>query len=247
MANLTNGTNYTGDITLTKQTGTVLTLSTAEKYVDRAIQFGLEVQSGASAADVAEANAYVESTDDAGSGGVNISGVIGNKTTTEPSSGYFIRVRATASGNSRITTAGWMDAGSLASASDEETMFFPVNAASLGVSGTNTVTPTASIAGSNVTLSNTDNGISMTATGGGTARAAVTGSASAAGYAPAGEFDSENIDAASQTTQAQTYISGVNLTAPTTGTRSFAITVPNGSSTVTFTFTVDSDGNVTIG
>lgn len=43
------------------------------------------------------------------------------------------------------------------------------------------------------------------------------------------------------------YINGVTLTAPTTGTRSFEITVPNGTNnTVKFTFTIDSNGNTTI-
>lgn len=43
------------------------------------------------------------------------------------------------------------------------------------------------------------------------------------------------------------YINGVTLTAPSSGTRSFTITVPNGSAgTLTFNFSVDADGNTTI-
>lgn len=42
------------------------------------------------------------------------------------------------------------------------------------------------------------------------------------------------------------YINGVTLVAPESGTRSFDITVPNGNSTITFTFTVDSNGNVIV-
>ena len=42
-------------------------------------------------------------------------------------------------------------------------------------------------------------------------------------------------------------LSGVTINAPSSGTRSFSITVPNGqSSMITFVFTVDSSGNVTI-
>lgn len=41
-------------------------------------------------------------------------------------------------------------------------------------------------------------------------------------------------------------LSGVTITAPQSGTNTFSVTVPNGNSTVTFTFTVDSGGNVTI-
>ena len=43
------------------------------------------------------------------------------------------------------------------------------------------------------------------------------------------------------------YINGVTLTAPSSGTRTFTITVPNGSSgTITFNFSVDANGNTTI-
>ena len=55
------------------------------------------------------------------------------------------------------------------------------------------------------------------------------------------------IDAASQKTSVSSYISGVTLVAPVSGTNSFSITVPNGDTTVTFTFVVDSDGNTHIG
>lgn len=53
----------------------------------------------------------------------------------------------------------------------------------------------------------------------------------------------------SQTTWTGTtyYIDGVTLTTPSSGTRTFAITVPNGSSeTITFNFSVDANGNTTI-
>ena len=42
------------------------------------------------------------------------------------------------------------------------------------------------------------------------------------------------------------YVKGVTLTAPQSGTSRFDITVPNGESTITFHFSVDSSGNVTI-
>lgn len=43
------------------------------------------------------------------------------------------------------------------------------------------------------------------------------------------------------------YLTGVELSAPATGTRAFSITVPNGNeSPVSFTFTVDANGNTTI-
>jgi hypothetical protein len=43
------------------------------------------------------------------------------------------------------------------------------------------------------------------------------------------------------------YITGVQLVAPAAGsTNVFTVTVPNGNSTQTITFNVDSSGNVTI-
>ena len=41
-------------------------------------------------------------------------------------------------------------------------------------------------------------------------------------------------------------MTGVTLTTPSSGTNSFYVTVPNGNSTVTFVFNVDTGGNVTI-
>lgn len=54
--------------------------------------------------------------------------------------------------------------------------------------------------------------------------------------APAGYYGS----AATKT------ITGVTITAPSSGTSTFGITVPNGNSTITFVFSVDSSGNVTV-
>jgi hypothetical protein len=53
---------------------------------------------------------------------------------------------------------------------------------------------------------------------------------------------------ANTTTTTTKYLSGVKLEAPASGTRSFTITVPNGSTTafIDFVFTVDSSGNVTV-
>ena len=248
MATLTPSANgMLGTITLTKKTGTLLTLATDDTYVDDDIQFTIGVQSGAGAAGSASADASVEPTDDSSVGGTNVYSAIGTKQSTEPTSGYYIRIGASATGNSQITTPGWLDAGNLQAASATATVFYPVDEAQATLTGTNTVTPSASVTGSNVTLSNTNNGISVTATGGGTARAAVSGSVSSSGFAMSGDsLGNANIDASSATTTAQSYISGVTLEAPASGTRSFSVTVPNGNSTVTFTFTVDSNGNVVV-
>lgn len=242
MPSLSNGTNLNADITLTKQLDTLLTLSTLGKYVDKNIQFNLGVRS-ASASLTAAADSTVESTA-ATSGGTNISGSIGTKTTTEPSSGYFIRVKASGSGSVNIGTTGWID--NLQSASANATAFYPIDSAVFVANGTNTVTPSASLTGSNVTFSETNNGVSVTATGGGTASASASASATSAGYVEAGNIASATIAAPNNTTTTAKYISGVTIQAPSSGTRSFSITVPNGDSTTTFTFSVDSNGNVVI-
>ena len=41
-------------------------------------------------------------------------------------------------------------------------------------------------------------------------------------------------------------LTGVTITAPASGSSTFSVTVPNGNSTATFVFNVDSSGNVTI-
>jgi len=247
MATLTNGAVLSGEITITKRVGTLLTLATEGKYADKDAQFTIGVQSAAAAANTAAADADVESTDSGSIGGTNISNVIGAKSDSEPSSGYYIRVKATGSGSSKVTSAGWLEAGSMDTASTTATKFFPVDAASVAVSGSNTVTPSASISGTNVTLSNTNNGISVTSTGGGTASASAAATSTAAGYVPNNtQMGSATINAGSVTTTASTFISGVTIEKPSTGTRTFAVTVPNGNSTVTFTFNVDSSGNVVI-
>ena len=245
MANLTPGTSWTGSATLTKQTGTTLSFHTANKYVDRGIEFALDVQSAAGAL-AASADANVESTDN-GTGGVNIADVIGEKASVKPSSGYYLRVKATGQGNFNVTTPGWLSSGTLTPATGETTVFFPVQAGTASVTGTNTVTPSVSVAGTNVTLGNTNNGISIVASGGGTASATASAVSTQSGYIP----NSQSIGSTTLTDTASTtntlYVSGVTLTTPASGTNTFTVTVPNGTNdTVTFTFTVDANGNTTI-
>ena len=119
--------NGSADVTITKRTGTVLTVLTNEKYCDENHAFNLSVQQGTGAANAASAD--VDAVTTAGSaGGTNVSDILGTKTGTEPSSGYYVRMNAQASGSSKITGAGWMDTGNLAPASAQETKYFPVAA-----------------------------------------------------------------------------------------------------------------------
>lgn len=122
--------------------------------------------------------------------------------------------------------------------------------ATMTVAGTNIVSPTASVEGNaNVTLGTTDNGIAVTATGGGAASVTATATTNVTGYAPAStQLGSATLSAASTTTTATKYINSVKLVPPSSGTRSFTIQVPNGSISdfISFVFTTDASGNVTV-
>lgn len=231
------------DITLTKQTGNTLTLNAKGKYVQDDSYFGIDVKNGVATVTVVGTDASIQSD----SSGRNISSIIGTKSGSAPSSGYYLMVNASGTGTSTVTTAGWLPAGSLGTASASGPLYFPVDSATASISGTNTVTPSASISGSNVTLSNTNNGISVTATGGGTASASASASVSQVGYLADNAIAPATINAASQTTTAASYISGVTLGIPDSGTNTFAVTLPNGDNdTITLTFTVDAYGNWSI-
>ena len=247
MPTLDNGTKWTGSFTLSKQTGTTITLSTDDNFVDKDIELTLGVQGATASANTASADVSVQSD----TTGRNISDAIGAGATSQPSSGYFLKLEASGSGSSQISSEGWIGTGSLPTASTTATKYFPVDEATASASGTNTVTPSASISGSNVTLSNTNNGVSVTAQGGGLASASVTAICTQTGFAISGDtIGSITIDSGSSstTTTASSYISGVTLNAPTSGTNTFSITVPNGSASnmITFTFNVDSNNNVTV-
>lgn len=233
-----------GDITLAKQEGTILTLATEGKYVNDNVYFSLGVSSGAATVTVASTDAEV--VDD--SVNRNVVSIIGNKSTSAPQSGYYIKVEASGTGTSTVTTAGWLATGSLGTASATNGFYFPVQAASITTSGSNVVTPSASVSGSNVTLGNVNNGISITATGGGSASASYSAISTLAGYVPENTtIASGSSDASNTTTTASSYISGVTIPIPSSGTNTFAVTVPNGTNdTVTFTFTVDANGNTSI-
>lgn len=117
--------------------------------------------------------------------------------------------------------------------------------------GTNTISGGAvscsKTSSNNVTMGTSDtyaNGITMTFTG---SRAAATATAAitTAGYAAINaSFATDSLAADSATSTY--YIQGVTLTIPSSGTRQFDITVPNGNSTVTFHFSVDANGNTSI-
>lgn len=86
----------------------------------------------------------------------------------------------------------------------------PVDPAEAEISGTNVVTPMASVSGQNITLGNTDTGISVTALGGGTASASVTATVTDAGFVSVGMvLDTATLASASATASATSYIQSI--------------------------------------
>lgn len=165
MSYLIDDTTLNGTITLSKRTGTVVTLDTSESYVSKDIELSLVAQLATPAFD---------------------GGALNNKGATAA----FTNMTTSATDTSGV------------------------------------VIQAAGAAGRDAVLYNGDVNGWVTATDNDPVVAAV----------PAGIW-----------TGTTYYATGVTLTKPSSGTRSFAITVPNGdSSTVTFTFTTDSSGNVTI-
>lgn len=164
MANLTDSTNLTGTITVSKATGTKVTLDTDHKYLNKDIELTINAQTATPA-----------------------------------------------------FTGG-------------------------GVSGT------ASVSATNATISDSTNnsGVSVVASGS-AIRAQVTYNGAVDGWVTKAN-GAEVLAAGDATalTNKTYYINGVTLIKPSSGTRSFSITVPDGNSTVTFVFSVDSSGNVII-
>lgn len=210
----------------------------------------LPITTGVATTDAADVNIY---STDGSNAGVNISSIVGTKVTSEPTSGYYLAFKG--EGNSKVTTAGWFQTGSLAKTTSAA-KYFPITAATGSVTGTNTVSPTASLNGSNVTLDNTNNGISVTATGGGTASVTASANITTAGYAPEGNgFASAVLTASSNTTTATKYISAItipsskSLTITNNGTAtmtSSGTTNLSNTGTATITSTSKTAGNVTI-
>lgn len=121
----------------------------------------LPIATGVAAGDAASVARY---TDDGSNAGTSVMGVVGNATTTEPTSGYYVAFKGT--GNSKVTTAGWFPTGSLESKTSAAT-YFPVTAGvatvaggGLSVSSNYSGTPTVGIA----LTSQTTSGIAITDT-----------------------------------------------------------------------------------
>lgn len=196
----------------------------------------------------------------------------GDATTTAPSSGVYVAVKATAAANTTGTTssisgtasatcgtAGWAattltGSGSVTgtataktSAKDSSVTYVPITTATPAFKGgAVSGTATASSSAASLSTSTNNSGITIAAAASAT-RAVVQYNTAVNGWvSKAASADAYAASGATALTGTTYYLNGVTLTAPTSGTRSFSITVPNGSSTATFVFNVDTSGNVTI-
>lgn len=113
--------------------------------------------------------------------------------------------------------------------------------------GTVSGTASASASGASISSSTNSSGITITANGSAT-RAKVTYNSAVNGWvSKSSGADAYAAGSATSLTSTTYYLNGVTLTAPSSGTRTFTVTLPNGDNdTITLTFTVDSDGNWSI-
>lgn len=252
MATFTTANNrFEGSFTLTKQSGSTLDLPLSGQYVDKNIHLTLNVRNASAAANTASADATIYTTDGS-NGGINISSVIGTKATSEPTTGYYIAITASATGNSKITQSGWIESGALPAATASVTKYFPINTATFTYSGgiLNNTSATTTF-DTNIITANSDtgnNGLKITPVGAASRTTATY--TNTAGYIPAHDSAQTALDSVNITTWTGTdcYLTGVKLEAPSSGTAQFSITVPNGNidDFITFVFSVDSTGNVTV-
>ena len=165
--------------------------------------------------------------------------------TITPSTTLTTTGKSSATSKATITTAGYIAAGDKTLATADVIDITPTRAngsarylvkATMTVAGSNVVSPTASVAGNaNVTLGTTNNGIAVTATGGGTASVSATATTNAAGYAPAStQLGSATLSAPSKTTTATKYITAVTVPAET----DFSLTSAEGSDADGSTITI---------
>lgn len=189
---------------------------------------------------------------------VTISGTTNMATVSGSSKYYFTRSSSSQNGTVqtkyKVTTAGYAP---VTAATNDGT----INVAPTVTADAQINIPTASGAisltagsgncqynsNSNITVSDSDtSGCSIAFDGSGSVTAAA--SVTTNGYISSEDTFAQSQSGVSSTAQAVKYITGAKIVPPTSGTRSFTITVPNGSTTefIDFVFTVDSSGNVVI-
>lgn len=127
--------------------------------------------------------------------------------------------------------------------------YYKIKTASPSFTGGALSSKTATAAGTNATISDSTNnsGVEIQTSGGAT-RGAVEYAAAVEGWIDKSSGDTALAAGSAETwTGTKYYINGVTITPPASGSRTFAITLPNGENdTITLTVTVDSSGNWSI-
>lgn len=146
----TANNRFEQSFTLTKQNGSTLEIPIAGKYVDKNIFLTFNVQSATITAGTATADISINNTDDASKAATNIHSSL-TKVTSEPNTGYFIALNASATGNSQVTRAGWIGTNTLASATATAIKYLSISSASATVTTGGSI-PVASLATGNSTI-----------------------------------------------------------------------------------------------
>ena len=195
----------------------------------------------------------------------------GDATTTAPTSGVYVAVKATAAANSTGTTSAISGSGSATvstagyapttltgtvsvsgtataktSAKNSSVTYVPITTASPTFSSP-TPSGGSTAVGTNATLGSTDNGIKVQ-TKYTVNQASVTYNAAVNGWVTkANGTEAVKTTARSATNGTAYYISGVTLVKPSSNTRTFSVVAPDKNGTNhTYLFTTDSAGNTTI-
>ena len=216
-----------GSLTLTKKTGTTITLPTNGTYVDKDIKITLGVQEGSATTPATTITVSPTFT-------ISDNGVI----------------NITCSGSQSITPtieSGYITEGTAGTVSVTGRKSQILDSATADITGTIIITPATSISGSKVSFTNNDTGISISSQGGGTAIADVIAKTKTVGHSgPVNrQLGSKQISKATSTyTTATRYLQGVKVTEG----KSFIIDLPNGNNgdRIQFEFSVDNNNNVTI-
>ena len=125
------GARKLGDIIINKRTDTTLTLHTKNKYVYEDNYFTIGAQSAEISSGTSSADIDVNSTPSGSVNSTNISDVIGTKSSTKPTNGYYVCFDGSGSVTPAVTKAGWVDTGSLDTFYNSTTKYFPVSAATI--------------------------------------------------------------------------------------------------------------------
>lgn len=161
------------------------------------------------------------------------------------------KITALASASRSITptvSAGWVASGTAGSVTVSGSSELQIDSAvgSNAISGGAVTCDLGS--SSNIVISKTDtysSGILVNFTGS-RAQATATAKVTTAGFAALNNSFATATLSSGSAASGNYYVQGITLTKPTSGTRQFDITVPNGNSTITFHYSVDSNGNTTI-